>query len=131
MVRGIPNKRCGCDFCGCMLKLKRSSTVPFAFDINLIMSAPTRTVYSLEKYSRATPHEKQGGKGFELEWHHHTTPVLRLLLEIRRTHAGNVESARMRVVHTRMSSANGTSTHENTVLVSTRYLSEIRAETHT
>lgn len=111
MVRGMGLVQGGCDSNVCSLQDN-----PF---LSTTMSTmPTmRTAYNLIKYSRATPRESQSGRGLELDWHHCTEPVLRLLLEIRRTPSGIPDSTRMRVVWTRVS--NGTS-HENTVLVSSR-----------
>ena len=69
------------------------------------MSRPTssKTVFSLTKYSRAifgNPESPQGGQipRGDFDWHHHTQPTIRLLLETRKSPEGVPEQMRLRVV---------------------------------
>ncbi|THH09384.1 hypothetical protein EW145_g2046 [Phellinidium pouzarii] len=58
----------------------------------------SKNIFTLTKYSRAV--FKQDGSQMRQFWHHHTQPTLRLLLEMRKSVQGVLESARIRVVWT-------------------------------
>lgn len=66
---------------------------------------PQKTIYHLSKYSRAIVRQPEATLAQssqlvkdDLDWHHHTTQNLRLLLETSRNPDGSLASARLRVV---------------------------------
>ncbi|TBU28544.1 hypothetical protein BD311DRAFT_694895 [Dichomitus squalens] len=64
------------------------------------MSTTSTTTFELLKYSRAYSHSAQATQPTELEWQHFVNPVIRLMLDTRKTTDGRLESYRIRIVWT-------------------------------
>ena len=59
-------------------------------------STTATTTFELTKYSRAYSHSVQA----ELEWQHFVNPVIRLMLDTRKTSSGHLESYKIRIIWT-------------------------------
>ncbi|KAK7685130.1 hypothetical protein QCA50_011493 [Cerrena zonata] len=62
------------------------------------LSTVTSAAYILTKYSRSYPPTNSRPASTDNDWQHFTNPTIRLLLDIRKTYSGDLESYRMRVV---------------------------------
>ncbi|KAL5523884.1 hypothetical protein ACEPAG_8057 [Sanghuangporus baumii] len=63
----------------------------------------SKNIFTLTKYSRATSRQQDNLQGSQMpkgdcDWQHHTQPVLRLLLETRKSAQGVPEQMRLRIV---------------------------------
>lgn len=61
------------------------------------LSTTSTATYDLTKYSRAYPSQASTNEA-DVEWQHYTNPVIRLVLDIKKTAAGELESYRVRVL---------------------------------
>ncbi|EKM60635.1 uncharacterized protein PHACADRAFT_167950 [Phanerochaete carnosa HHB-10118-sp] len=62
------------------------------------LSTTSTTTYTLTKYSRAYPSQSTGSQENDSEWQHFTNPVIRLVLDLRKSARGELESYRVRVL---------------------------------
>lgn len=65
--------------------------------MSLSTSTTSTTAYTLTKYSRAYPSASRA-QDSEAEWQHFTNPTIRLILEMRKSSSGELESYRSRVL---------------------------------
>ncbi len=57
-------------------------------------STTATTSFELVKYSRAYSHSSQA----ELEWQHFVNPVIRLMLDTKKTSGGRLQSYKIRII---------------------------------
>ncbi|GJE92082.1 hypothetical protein PsYK624_082350 [Phanerochaete sordida] len=62
------------------------------------LSTTATTTYTLAKYSRAYPAQTSGSHENDSEWQHFTNPVIRLILDLRKSARGELESYRLRIL---------------------------------
>ena len=62
------------------------------------MSTTSTTTYILSKYSRAQPPQSPGNRNLDVEWQHFTNPTILLVLDMKRSNKGELESYRVRVL---------------------------------
>ncbi|KAF5370562.1 hypothetical protein D9758_001874 [Tetrapyrgos nigripes] len=60
-------------------------------------STTTTATYVLQKYSRSYPSAKENANG---EWQHFTNPIIKLILDIKKSSSTELESVRMRIIWT-------------------------------
>ena len=60
------------------------------------LSTTSTTAYTLIKYSRCRP--LSGAKQANEEWQHYTNPTIRLVLDMKKSASGAIESYRCRVL---------------------------------
>lgn len=60
------------------------------------LSTTSTTAYTLSKYSRS--HPLPGAKQVNEEWQHYTNPTIRLVLDMKKSASGVIESYRCRVL---------------------------------
>lgn len=62
------------------------------------MSTTATVTYILSKYSRAYPSQAPGSQESEAEWQHFTNPTICLVLDMKKSGEGELESYRVRIL---------------------------------
>jgi hypothetical protein len=63
----------------------------------MALSTTATATHVLLKYSKSNPSTAAGGPD---EWQHYVNPVLTLILDVKKSHAGELESVRLRIIWT-------------------------------
>ena len=66
--------------------------------VAMSLSTTTTAAYILTKYSRSYPTTTSRPTPSESDWQHFTNPTIRLVLDVRKSRLGELESYRMRVI---------------------------------
>jgi hypothetical protein len=84
---------------------------------------------TLTKYSRSYPplnsvHDQPESQLPDIGWQHFVNPVIRVVLEVRKSSKGDVESFKLRIVW-RMASGNGSMAVDQSEVIFVRWLSHV------
>jgi len=63
-----------------------------------MLNGNTSSIHILAKYSRSYPHTSSSDPNVDAEWQHFVNPVIRLLLDIKKSLKGELESVRLRIL---------------------------------
>lgn len=74
---------------------RRLTTIVLAI---MSVSTTSTLTYLLSKYSRAQLSQDSGVRELEAEWQHFTNPTIRLVLDIKKSGKGELESYRVRII---------------------------------
>ena len=71
---------------------------PLVLETVMSSSTTATTSYVLTKYSRSYPKNTSGTSQADPEWQHFSNPVIRLLVDVKKSSNGTLESYRLRII---------------------------------